>query len=193
MTTMERRFDPRLTGAAWLVARVWVGWQFLQGGREKITGQERAVWVGDHAGVAVGGFLSHALDLAPGGAMAAPHPEVSGWYAALIRHALLPHAVAFSYLVTAGELLVGIALILGLTTRFAATMGLMMNLAYLFAGTSGPGPIMVLIELPILLTGVTAGFYGVDRILMPILREHLVRPTWALARRPSSTPTLQIG
>jgi thiosulfate dehydrogenase [quinone] large subunit len=37
-----------------------------------------------------------------------------------------------------GELLVGIALIVGIFTHFSALMGVIMNLAFLFAGSTRP-------------------------------------------------------
>jgi thiosulfate dehydrogenase (quinone) large subunit len=193
MFTNVRMRDSGLTAAAWLIARCWVGWQFLHAGLGKLTGDERARWVGSQAGTEVRGFLGYALQLAPGGKLAGPHPEVQSWYAALIRHALLPHATAFSYLVAFGEVLVGTALILGLLTRFAAAMGLAMNFAYLFAGVSGPGPLMVLVELPLLLVGATAGVYGVDRWLLPAMRGWLSRQPGAPARSMAAVPSLRAG
>jgi len=174
---MQRLQRPEITGLLWLVARVWVGWEFLQAGWEKITAPDRAFWIGAHAGVAEQGFLQFSLQLAPGGAMVQQgHPEVMGWYATLIRQVFLPHAVLFSYLVTFGEILVGIALILGIVTRFAAAMGLLMNLSYLLAGVSSFSPLMLLIELPIVLGGTAATYYALDRVLLPYLRGQFVRP-----------------
>jgi thiosulfate dehydrogenase [quinone] large subunit len=183
--------NPRLTGTAWLVARCWVGWQFLDAGRSKVTGDERALWIGSQAGTAVRGFLGYSLQLAPGGSLAGPHPEVQGWYAALIRHALLPHAEPFSYLVAFGEILVGAALILGLVTRFSAAMGLVMNFAYLFAGVSSVGPLMVLIQLPLLLVGTTAGLYGLDRWLLPGMRGWLRQRAGVPATPVTALPALR--
>ena len=180
---------PQITGAVWLVARLWVGWKFLEAGWAKCFGAEQAVWVGDQAGTAVSGFLSYALQMAPGGALAGPHPEVSGWYAGLIRQVFLPNAETFSYMVAFGELLVGLALIGGIFTRFAVTMGLTMNLAYLLAGISSASPMMLMIELPILLVGATAGYYGIDRFLLPFLRQHLTVQVW----RPAPRPALRVG
>jgi thiosulfate dehydrogenase [quinone] large subunit len=193
MSTNVRMRDPRLIAAVWLIARCWVGWQFLHAGLAKLTGDERARWVGGQAGSEVRGFLGYALQLAPGGKLAGPHPEVLGWYAALIRHGLLPHAAIFGYLVAFGEVLVGAALILGLLTRFAAAMGLLMNFAYLCAGVSGVGPLMVLIELPLLLVGATAGDYGLDRWLRPALRGWLDQWSGAPARPVAAQPSLRTG
>jgi thiosulfate dehydrogenase [quinone] large subunit len=177
---------PEVTGLLWLVARVWVGWEFLQAGWDKVQAPERAVWIGAHAGLAEQGFLNFSLQLAPGGALVQQgHPEVMGWYATLIRHVFLPHTEVFSYLVTFGEVLVGLALVFGIVTRFSAFMGLLMNLSYLLAGVSSFSPLMVLIQLPIVLGGTTATYYAIDRFLLPYLRARLPRaprPTWVSPR-----------
>jgi thiosulfate dehydrogenase [quinone] large subunit len=180
-----------VTGLLWLVARLWLGWEFLTAGWEKVFGAERTLWIGAQSGEAVRQLLGFSLQIAPGGAMAQPqHPEVTGWYAALIRHVFLPHADVMSYLVAFGEILVGIALIVGLFTRFAAAMGLLMNLSYMLAGISSLSPVMMLIEIPMVLTGTLAGYYGLDRYVLPYLQAWLTRlprPNWTSARvAPSS-------
>jgi thiosulfate dehydrogenase (quinone) large subunit len=118
--------------------------------------------------------------------MAQPkHPEVTGWYASLIRHIFLPHAEAVSYMVSFGEVLVGLALVFGIFTRFSAFMGLLMNLSYMLAGVSSLSPVMLLIQLPIVLGGTTATYYSVDRFLLPYLQARLPRAprlTWVSPR-----------
>lgn len=183
MDAIERIKDQRVIGVGWLAARLWLGYKFVDAAREKVTGDSRDAWIGDHAGAGVTGFLKHSLDLAPGGKLAGDHPAVAGWYAGLIRHVFLPHATAFSYLVAFGELLVGIALILGLLTRFSAAMGVLMNFAFLFAGSAGDNVPMVLLGMPTLLVGAAAGYYGLDHVLMPILRGEVTVVRRRLATR----------
>ncbi len=50
---------------------------------------------------------------------------VQEWYAIIVRDVFIPNAALFSYLMAFGELLVGIALILGIFTRFSATMSVL--------------------------------------------------------------------
>lgn len=90
-------------------------------------------------------------------------------YADLVQNYFLPNAALFSYLVTAGEILVGVALIVGLFTRFAALMGVLMNLAYLFAGTTSTNPQMVVVGMAVLLAGgIAVSYYGLDTFARPI-------------------------
>lgn len=163
----------KIVGIVWLIARLWLGYEWLMAGIEKSFGEGSAVWVGDKAGVAVTGFLKGAIGksaLAPGfDPVKNPHPAVQTWYAELVQNFFLPNAVLFSYLVAYGEVLVGLALILGIFTHFSALMGVLMNLAYLFAGTTSTNPQLLVVGLTIVLIGGTAvGYYGIDYFLRPI-------------------------
>src|SRR5262245_31405015 len=132
--------NPKYAGILWLVVRLWLGYEWLMAGIEKVFGEGSAAWVGPKAGAGVSGFLKGALAksaLAPGFDPAATaHPAVQTWYAQIVQNFFLPNATAFSYLVAYGELLVGIALLVGIFTHFSALMGVLMNLAYLLAGTT---------------------------------------------------------
>lgn len=145
----------------WLLLRIYIGWQWLVAGYEKITSP---LWVGSKAGVALTGFLMNAVKKSAG-----VHPDVSGWYAGFIQGFVLHHSVVFSYLVAYGELCVGIGLILGIFTGIAAFFGGFMNMNYLFAGTVSTNPFLFLIELFLILAWRVAGWYGADRFLLPFL------------------------
>lgn len=145
----------------WLLVRLYVGYEWILAGWEKL---QSPAWVGSQAGSAVSGFLNGALQKASGA-----HPDVSGWYAFFIQHVALPNAAAFSYLVTFGELAVGLCLIAGLFTGIASFFGTFMNLNYLFAGTVSTNPLLLLLQLFLILAWRTAGWYGIDRFALPDL------------------------
>lgn len=145
----------------WLILRLYVGWEWVVAGWAKVT---NPVWVGPKAGIAIEGFLHGALTKTTG-----PHPDVSGWYASFINNFVLHNTVLFSYLVAFGELLVGIALILGIFTGIAAFFGAFMNMNYLFAGTVSVNPLLFLLQLFLILAWRVAGFIGLDRFLLPLL------------------------
>lgn len=145
----------------WLFLRIYVGWEWLVAGWDKVGS---AAWTGAQAGAAVQGFLNGAL-AKTGGA----HPDVSSWYAYFISDFALKHAAFISYLVAYGELLVGVALILGVFTGIAAFFGAFMNINYLFAGTVSVNPLLLLIQLFLILAWRNAGFIGLDRFLLPKL------------------------
>jgi thiosulfate dehydrogenase [quinone] large subunit len=60
------------------------------------------------------------------------------FYQEFVRGVVLPHAQLFAALVSWGEVLVGIALVLGLCTRFAAAAGLLLMVNYMFAKGNWP-------------------------------------------------------
>lgn len=145
----------------WLVLRLYVGYEWITAGWEKYTS---SAWAGAQAGSAIGGFFQGALAQTAGA-----HPNVSSWYAYFLSNVAIPHAAFFSYLVTYGELLVGIGLILGAFTGVAAFFGAFMNLNYLFAGALSTNPLLLFIQLFLILAWRNAGWIGLDRWLLPWL------------------------
>ncbi len=145
----------------WLIVRVYVGWEWLVAGWDKIHNQ---AWVGPQAGAALSGFLNGAL-AKTGGA----HPDVQGWYAWFLEHAVLPHTSLWSHAVAYGEVIVGVALILGLFAGIAAFFGLFMNLNYLLAGTVSTNPILFVLALGLMLAWRVAGFIGLDYWLLRMI------------------------
>ncbi len=154
-------FSDTRSSIIWLVLRVYVGWEWLQAGLAKVSSP---VWTGDKTGTAIKGFVMGALAKTGGG-----HPDVQLWYAQFLRDFVLNHTVLFSYLVAYGEVLVGIALILGIFTGIAAFFGAFMNMNYLFAGTVSINPPLLLIEIFLILAWRVCGWVGIDRWLLPKL------------------------
>ncbi|MDE2311893.1 MAG: DoxX family membrane protein [Patescibacteria group bacterium] len=143
----------------WLIIRLYVGWQWLEAGWSKLGSP---AWTGNQTGAALQGFLNGALAKTAGA-----HPDVQGWYAVFLKGFVMNHAASFSYLVTYGELLVGLALILGVFTGIAAFFGAFMNMNYLFAGTVSVNPLLFLLGLFLILAWRIAGWYGLDRFVLP--------------------------
>lgn len=148
---------------ALLLIRLYVGWVWLEAGFAKITS---SVWVGNKAGVAISGFLNGALAKTAG-----EHPDVQWWYAEFIKNIALPNKVLFSYMVSFGEFAVGLGLILGALTSYAAFFGALMNFNYLLSGVVSVNPILLLCEIIILFFRKQASQVGVDRYLMPQLKK----------------------
>jgi thiosulfate dehydrogenase [quinone] large subunit len=145
----------------WLILRLYAGYEWLAAGWEKLhsTG-----WVGSTAGTALTGFVKGALTETTGA-----HPAVEGWYAAFLQSFVLPNAGVWSFIVSWGEFLVGIALILGIFTGIAAFFGGFMNVNYLFAGSVSSNPLLFVLATWIVLAWKTAGWWGLDRWVLPAL------------------------
>lgn len=156
----------------WLIVRLYVGYEWLSAGWEKLTGyslfgvkQAGGAWVfAGHDGAAMRGFVSGALAQATGA-----HPAVQGWYAWFLQQIVLPAAPVFSYLITFGEILVALGLIFGCLTGIAAFFGLFMNLNFMLAGAISINPVIGTLAIFLVLAWRVAGYYGGDRYLLPLL------------------------
>jgi thiosulfate dehydrogenase [quinone] large subunit len=179
-TIKEVFSKPQYTGLFWLVLRVFVGYEFFTAGLEKV---QENVWVGSQAGVGISGFLKGALTKGTGG-----HPEVQAWFVDLVKNIFLPNAVTMSYMVAFGETLVGLALIFGIVTKWAAFWGAFMNFSFLAAGTSSSNPQMLAIEAALLFGGLGVGYYGIDYFLVPAIRKLLGQPAGATLASPVPVP-----
>ncbi|MGO4886243.1 DoxX family protein [Anaerobacillus sp. MEB173] len=139
--------------------RLYLGWAWLTAGWGKITGEP----------FSAAGYL--------GGAIANPVEShgavVYPTYVAFLERFALPNAELFSFMVAWGEVLVGLGLILGVFTTAAAFFGVMMNFAFMFAGTISSNPLLVLISMFILAAGANAGRIGGDRWVLPYLKSKL--------------------
>ena len=67
----------------WLVVRLYVGYEWLSAGWEKLHDQ---TWTGAQAGTALGGFLNGAVAKTTG-----LHPDVQSWYAWFLEHTVMNH------------------------------------------------------------------------------------------------------
>ncbi len=133
----------------WLVVlRLYLGWSWLAAGWEKVRDPAYA------SGAAVTGFLQGALKTAP-----------YGWYKGLIQSVFLPNAGLFAFMVTWGEVLVGLALLAGFLTALAAIAGIVMNLSFLGAGSVSTNTLYILIEL-LLIFSAAGLLWGVDGMLL---------------------------
>jgi thiosulfate dehydrogenase (quinone) large subunit len=145
----------------WLILRLWLGYEWLKAALGKWA---EGGWVGEGAGGAVKGFAQGAIAQTTG-----EHPQVTGWYASFLENVVVPNAALFSYLVIFGETLIGIALVLGGFTGIAAFFGVFMNASFLFAGTAGANPLMALVAILIVLAWRVAGWWGLDRFILPAI------------------------
>ena len=158
----------------WLIVRVYVGYQWLAAGFDKLTGY--SITVGNTFGTHVGNswiFTSHLgvvlQSVAKGGvAQAGTNPAVQ-WYGWFLQNVVIPGSGFFTYLITFGELLVGLGLIFGVLTGIAAFFGVFMNANFLLLGAVSINPIIGGLAMFLILAWRVAGYWGVDRWLLPLL------------------------
>ena len=166
----------------WLIVRLYVGYQWLAEGWQKLFGfsihyesfgqpVKGGAWVFNiHTGAVLQSLINGALTKTSG-----PFPDVYGWYSWFLQHVVLPHSATFAYIITFSELLVGLALILGFLTGIAAFFGVVLNVNYLLVGAASINPALVILGSLIMLAWRIAGYYGLDHWLLPLLGT---RPLW---------------
>lgn len=155
------RFFLATVGAAglWFVVRMYVGAEWFIAGWDKITSP---AW--GTSGKAITGFVTVALTKTSG-----QNPAVQDWYAWFLENIVRPNAGFFSFLISWGELAVGLGVLLGALTGIAAGFGVLMNLNYLLAGTVSTNPILGVLGLFLVISWRVCGWIGVDRWLLPAL------------------------
>lgn len=142
----------------WLIIRVYVGWQWVQAGWEKLYS---GTW---GSGKELTGFVAGAVGKTHGA-----HAAVQGWYGSFLHGIIAPAIPFWTFVISWGELLVGIALILGLLTGIAAFFGSFMNLNYMLAGTTSTNPFLFVLATWLVLSWRVAGWWGLDRWILPAL------------------------
>jgi thiosulfate dehydrogenase [quinone] large subunit len=155
-------FQSTIAAYLWLVVRIWVGYDFLVAGWFKFNSP---AWM-DGSGQAISGFWTGALGTTPSGA-----PVIAfDWYRGFIQFLVDTNSAGwFSYVIAFGELAVGIGLIVGAFVGLAAAGGLVMNMAFMLAGTTSTNPVLAILGVLLILAWKNAGYIGFDRYLLPML------------------------
>jgi thiosulfate dehydrogenase [quinone] large subunit len=164
--------DPR-AGWLWLVLRIWLGYQWIDAASHKIFEPK---WVA--TGEALQGYWLNAVKIPETGRP----PITFDWYRSFLQFLLDTQSYTwFAKLVAYGELLVGIALIIGAFTGIAAFFGGLMNWNFMMAGSASSNPLLFLIAVVLILAWKVSGYIGADYFLLP-----LVGTPWRGA--PAGTP-----
>jgi thiosulfate dehydrogenase [quinone] large subunit len=149
--------DPR-AGWFWLIIRIWVGYKWIDAGLHKIS---NPAWVEN--GFAVKGFWENAVLIPEAG-----RPAIAfDWYRGFLQFLL--DAEAYTWLapmIAYGEMLVGIALILGAFTGIAAFFGALMNWNFMMAGSASTNPVLFVAAIGLILAWKVAGNIGLDYYLL---------------------------
>lgn len=143
------------------VLRLYLGYSWMTAGYHKLTG-----------GFDASGFLKGAV------ANPVPGPDgspVYGWYVNFLESFALPNADLFNFIIPLGEFLVGLGLILGCLTTAAMFFGLVMNFSFVLTGTVSHNPTDIFLGAIILFAGINAGYYGLDRWVVPFLNKTVLK------------------
>lgn len=144
----------------WAILRVYLGYTWLTSGWGKAT---NPAWV--ETGEALKGFWARAVAIPAEGA----RPVIAvDWYRGFIQALLDSGSYTwFAKLVAYGEIAIGIALVIGAFVGIAAFFGGFMNWNFIMAGTASTNALLFTIAIVLMLAWKVAGWYGVDRFLLP--------------------------
>jgi thiosulfate dehydrogenase (quinone) large subunit len=168
-------FQGTIAAWLWLAVRIYVGYEFLEAGWHKFTDP---AWT-DGSGQGILGFWTRAVAVP-----AAPaKPLITfDWYRNFLQFLIDTNSAGwFGYVIVFGELAVGIGLILGAFVGLAAAGGLLMNMAFLLAGTTSTNPVLAILGVLLILAWKNAGYIGLDRFLLPLLGTPWTQPKPAKA------------
>lgn len=145
----------------WLIVRLYVGYTWLTSGWGKLS---NPAWV--QTGEALKGFWSRAVAIPE----APARPLIAfDWYRSFIQSLLDSGSYPwFAKLIVAGEILIGITLILGAFVGIAAVFGAFMNWNFMMAGTASTNPVLFFLAVLVILAWKTAGWWGLDRWVLPL-------------------------
>ncbi|MCX5825517.1 MAG: DoxX family protein [Deltaproteobacteria bacterium] len=136
-----------------VILRLWIGYYFLQQGTRKfLHGFANSDWIGRQIG-----------DLAT--------IDIYSWYRSFLITIVNPHHVLFGYLITWGEIMVGLCLLLGIFTRFSSFIGLFIVLNFFFGpgmakgGASFAQQQTFLVTLVVFILSNPGQTFGLDRFL----------------------------
>jgi thiosulfate dehydrogenase [quinone] large subunit len=145
----------------WLPIRFFIGREWFAAGLHKITDP---AWM--DGGEALRGYWERAVAIPETGRP----PITYDWFRQFLQY-MLDNGwyVWFAKLVAWGETLVGLGLLVGALVGIAAFFGTLMNFSFLLAGTTSTNPVLFGLGIFLVLAWKVAGFWGLDRWLLPAL------------------------
>src|SRR3954447_19730354 len=160
-----------LPGGAILPLRLFLGISFLVAGLDKL---------GDAAFLdptAMGYIGKQIAGFAPG-------TPLEGF---LLNFAV-PNAQLFGIMVMGGEVCIGIAVLLGLLTRFSAFMGLLLNLTFFLSATWGVQPFYFGADLPYTFAWLTLLLAGPGPLSLDVMLSRRARGAQGAEAQNSAAP-----
>ena len=154
-------FDDTRLSWLWLLVRLYVGYTWLSSGLGKLV---NPAWT--QTGDALKSYWTNAIAIPASG----KPPITFDWYRDFLTLLLNGgHYTWFAKLVIFGELAIGTALIIGAFVGLAAFFGAFMNWNFMMAGTTSVNPVLFTLAVLLILAWKTAGYIGIDRVLLPAL------------------------
>jgi thiosulfate dehydrogenase [quinone] large subunit len=154
-------FNSTASGVLWLALRVFLAFQWLPSGWGKLN---NPAWM--TTGEALKNSWTNMVKIPETGRP----PITFDWYRSVLQYLLDVQAYTwFAKLIAVGEVVIGVALVVGLFTGIAAFFGAFMNWNFMMAGSASTNPLLFVVAIALVLAWKVAGYYGLDRDLLPAL------------------------
>jgi len=158
---VQKLLSHPLAGWLFVLPRIWLGLQWFEAGSHKVADPK---WV--QTGEALMGFWTRAVAIPETGRP----PIAFDWYRSVLQFMLDTQPYTwFAKLVAYGEVLIGIALIIGAFTGIAAFFGGFMNWNFMMAGSASTNPMLFVIAVALILAWKVSGYVGADYFLLRFL------------------------
>jgi thiosulfate dehydrogenase [quinone] large subunit len=151
----------------WLPMRFFLGRDWLSHGAEKVVDP---AWMNN--GDALREFWEQAVVVPEQGRPPIAYPRFRDFLQYMIDHGWYSW---FAKLVVWGEVLVGLALLLGALVGLSAFLGTFMNFNYMLAGSASTNPVLFGLAVFLVLAWKVGGHWGLDRWLLPALGTRWAR------------------
>jgi thiosulfate dehydrogenase [quinone] large subunit len=154
-------FSDTRIAPVWTVIRVLMGFAWLDAGLHKISDPGWMV-----TGESLLGFWTRAVAIPEQG-----RPPISfDWYRSFLQGMIDAGSYTwFARLIAVGEVLVGVALIVGAFVGIAAFFAALMNWNFIMAGSASTNGLLLVGAIVLVLAWKIAGYYGADYFLLPRL------------------------
>jgi thiosulfate dehydrogenase [quinone] large subunit len=145
----------------WLPVRFFVGRDWFSAGWHKVTDP---AWT--QSGDALRAYWERAVAIPESGRP----PITYDWFRQFLQYMLDNGWYSwFAKLIAWGEVLVGLGLLVGALVGIAAFFGTVMNFSFMLAGSASTNPVLFGLAVFLVLAWKVAGFWGLDRWLLPAL------------------------
>ena len=156
-------FRWRALAPVWLVLRIWLGYEWFHAGWEKLHTAAPGGWF-DRAPSLVG-FVQGADAVWAKRAAAYGHPNVHyAWFLNFL-HFVGNHAWFFGPVVVISEVAIGLGLMTGIFTRWAALGAIGLNLMYVMGGSAGVNGVFLAGAVLLVVGWRVAGELGGDGLI----------------------------
>ena len=158
---VQKLLSHPLAGWLFVLPRIWLGYQWFEAGSHKVSDPK---WT--QTGEALLGFWTRAVAIPETG-----RPPISfDWYRGFLQMLIDTQSYTwFAKLVAYGEVLIGIALIIGAFTGIAAFFGGFMNWNFMMAGSASTNPLLFVVAVALILAWKVSGYVGADYFLLRFL------------------------